>query len=167
MEQSRVVGHVVAVSGLRVTVELSPDAKSSFRATPDGVYRAVAINSFLTSDLGAGTYAIGLLTALEASESYDSTRDSEFSLELTKPRRIASLQLLGTVSKKSQSEWSFNAAITVLPTLDSPVESANPHILSSIFCLSAQTKQTAGLAKWRLRFPAGIRASDWKREYDG
>ena len=133
MEQSRVVGHVVAVSGLRVTVELSPDAKSSFRATPDGVYRAVAINSFLTSDLGAGTYAIGLLTALEASESYDSTRDSEFSLELTKPRRIASLQLLGTVSKKSQSEWSFNAAITVLPTLDSPVESANPHILSSIF----------------------------------
>src|SRR5690606_29393133 len=97
MEQPRVIGHVVSVNGFRLKVELSPDSKSSSRATPDGVQRAVAINSFLTFDLGAGTHAIGVLSDLEARESFDPTRDNELSLELTKPRRIASVQLLGTI----------------------------------------------------------------------
>ena len=66
MEQPRVIGHVVSVNGFRVKVELSTEAKSSSRATPDGVQRAVAINSFLTFDLSAATHAIGILTDLEA-----------------------------------------------------------------------------------------------------
>lgn len=133
MEQPRVIGHVVAVNGFRLKVELSPDSKSSSRATPDGVQRAVAINSFLTFDLGAGTHAIGLLSDLEARESYDPTRDEELSLELTKPRRIASVQLLGTVKQVEKSKWKFDPGITVLPTLDTPAEVANPDILSGIF----------------------------------
>lgn len=133
MEQPRVIGHVVAVNGFRLKVELSPDSKSSSRATPDGVQRAVAINSFLTFDLGAGTHAIGLLSDLEARESYDPTRDEELSLELTKPRRIASVQLLGTVRQSSNGKWHFDTGITVLPTLDTPAEVANPEILSCVF----------------------------------
>ncbi|WP_084271936.1 MULTISPECIES: ATP-binding protein [Thalassospira] len=133
MEQPRVIGHVVAVSGFRLKVELSPDSKSSSRATPDGVQRAVAINSFLTFDLGAGTHAIGSLSDLEARESYDPTRDNELSLELMKPRRIASVQLLGTVRQSGNGKWKFDTGITVLPTLDTPAEVANPDILAGVF----------------------------------
>ncbi|MEN5247291.1 ATP-binding protein [Brucella pseudintermedia] len=133
MEAVRVIGHVVAVSGFRLKVELSPEAKSSSRATLDGVQRAVAINSFLTFDLGAGTHAIGNLSDLEARESYDPTQDDELSLELTKPRRIASVQLLGTVRQIDKGRWMFDTGITVLPTLDTPAQVASPNILACVF----------------------------------
>lgn len=133
MEQARVIGHVVSVNGFRIKVELSTDAKSSSRATPDGVQRAVAINSYVTFDLGAGTHAIGVITDLEARESYDPKSNDELSLELTKPRRIASVQLLGTVKNTGKSNWAFDTGITVLPTLDTPGEVANPDILTSVF----------------------------------
>lgn len=133
MEQPRVIGHVVSVNGFRLKVELAREAKSSSRATLDGVQRAVAINSFLTFDLGAGAHAIGNLSDLEARESYDPTQDDELSLELTKPRRIASVQLLGTVRQASKGQWIFDTGITVLPTLDTPAEVANPQILACVF----------------------------------
>ena len=133
MEKHRVIGHVVAVHGFRLKVELSPDMKSSSRATLDGVQRAVAINSFLTFDLGAGTHALGTLTDLEARETYDPSRDEELSLELTKPRRIASVQLLGTVKQVGENMSTFDPGITVLPTLDTPAEVANPNILFGVF----------------------------------
>lgn len=133
MEQPRVVGHVVSVNGFRLKVELSADAKSSSRATLDGVQRAVAINSHLTFDLGAGIHAIGNLTDLDARESFDPTNDEELSLQLTKPRRIATVQLLGTVRQLSKGSWSFDTGITVLPTLDTPAEVANPDILACVF----------------------------------
>lgn len=129
MEQSRVIGHVVAVNGFRLKVELSPEAKSSSRGTLDGVQRAVAINAFLTFDLGAGTHAIGNLSDLEARETYDPSHDQELSLELTKPRRIASVQLLGTVRQTAKGQWAFDPGITILPTLDTPAEVANPELL--------------------------------------
>lgn len=144
MEQSRVIGHVVSVNGFRLKVELSPDAKSSSRATPDGVQRAVAINSFLTFDLGAGAHAIGVLSDLEARESFDPTRDEELSLELTKPRRIASVQLLGTVRHWGKNLWKFDTGITMLPTLDTPAEIANPEILSGIFGSPPQRNRPYG-----------------------
>ncbi len=133
MEQPRVIGHVVSVNGFRVKVELSTEAKSSSRATPDGVQRAVAINSFLTFDLSAANHAIGILTDLEARESYDPSTNEELSLELTKPRRIASVQLLGTVKHSGKGKWKFDPGITILPTLDTPAEVANPDALSGIF----------------------------------
>lgn len=132
MEHPRVIGHVVSVNGFRLKVELASEAKSSSRATPDGVQRAVAINSFLTFDLGAGTHAIGILSDLEARESYDPAADDELSLQLSKPRRIASVQLLGTVRQNLRT-WQFDTGITVLPTLDTPAEVANPQILAGVF----------------------------------
>ncbi|MBC2861902.1 energy-coupling factor transporter ATP-binding protein EcfA2 [Constrictibacter sp. MBR-5] len=156
MEQPRIIGHVVAVSGFRLKVELSPDAKSSSRATPDGVQRAVAINSFLTFDLGAGTHAIGLLSDLEARESYDPTRDEELSLELTKPRRIASVQLLGTVKQTGKSGWKFDPGITVLPTLDTPAEVANPDVLSGIFAHPPERNKPRDWSEGDYDFPLEI-----------
>ncbi len=147
MEQPRVIGHVVSVNGFRLKVELAQEAKSSSRATLDGVQRAVAINSFLTFDLGAGTHAIGNLSDLEARESYDPTQDDELSLELTKPRRIASVQLLGTVRRTPKGQWLFDTGITVLPTLDTPAEVANPDILSCVFGQPPKRNRPQGWTK--------------------
>ncbi len=153
MEQPRVIGHVVSVNGFRLKVELAPEAKSSSRATLDGVQRAVAINSFLTFDLGAGTHAIGNLSDLEARESYDPTLDSELSLELTKPRRIASVQLLGTVRQSGKGVWSFDTGITVLPTLDTPAEVANPDILVCVFGQPPRRNRPQGWTDGEFDFP--------------
>ncbi|WP_169546457.1 ATP-binding protein [Sneathiella aquimaris] len=156
MEQPRVIGYVVSVNGFRLKVELSTEAKSSSRATPDGVQRAVAINSFLTFDLGAGTHAIGILSDLEARESYDPTRDEELSLELTKPRRIASVQLLGTVRQSTNRSWLFDTGITVLPTLDTPAEVANPEVLSGIFALPPLRNRPRGSEDDNYDYPLEI-----------
>ncbi len=156
MEQPRVIGHVVSVNGFRLKVELSTEAKSSSRATQDGVQRAVAINAFLTFDLGAGTHAIGILSDLEARESYDLTRDEELSLELTKPRRIASVQLLGTVKQIGQEEWRFDTGITILPTLDTPAEVANPDVLSGIFAHPPKRNEPSKWTGGEFDFPLEI-----------
>ncbi|ODA66596.1 AAA-like domain protein [Methyloligella halotolerans] len=60
-------------------------------------------------------------------------RDEELSLELVKPRRIASVQLLGTVRQSGTETWDFDPGITVLPTLDTPAEVAAPDVLAAIF----------------------------------
>lgn len=156
MERPRVIGHVVSVNGFRLKVELSPDAKSSVRSTPDGVQRAVAINSFLTFDLGAGDYAIGILSDLEARESYDPTRDEELSLELTKPRRVASIQLLGTIKKVGVHDWKFDNGITVLPTLDTPAEVAEAAVLAGIFANPPKRNKPAGWPDETYDFPLDI-----------
>ena len=128
MENPRVIGHIVAVHGFRVKVELLPETRSPLRATLDGVQVAVAINSYLSFSIGAGQVVIGMITDLEARESYDPATGDDLTLELMKPRRIASVQLLGTVE-----EGVFNPGITILPTLDAPAEIGAPNVLRAVF----------------------------------
>ena len=128
MENPRVIGHIVAVQGLRVKVELLPEARSPLRATLDGVQVAVAINAYLSFSIGAGKVVIGIITDLEARETYDPATGDDLSLQLIKPRRVASVQLLGTVE-----EGVFNPGITILPTLDAPTEIGAPNILKAVF----------------------------------
>lgn len=84
MQDPRIVGHIVAIQGLRVKVELLPEAKSPSRATLDGVQTAVAINAYLTFSIGAGDIVIGLITDLEAREAFDPQSGDELTLELIK-----------------------------------------------------------------------------------
>ena len=128
MENPRIIGHIVAVQGLRVKVELLPEARSPLRATLDGVQVAVAINAYLSFSIGAGKVVIGIITDLEARESYDPATGDDLTLQLMKPRRVASVQLLGTVE-----EGVFNPGITILPTLDAPAEIGAPNILKAVF----------------------------------
>ncbi|MBA4795495.1 MAG: ATP-binding protein [Phenylobacterium sp.] len=132
MESPRVIGHIVAVQGFRVKVELLPGTHSAMRATLDGVQVAVAINAYLTFSLGAGQTVIGVITDLEARESYDPSSGDELTLELIKPRRVASVQLLGTISRAGE-KWTFSAGITILPTLDTPAEISPPDVLKAVF----------------------------------
>jgi uncharacterized protein len=132
MENPRVIGHIVAVQGFRVKVELLPETKSPLRATLDGVQVAVAINAYLTFSIGAGQLVIGIITDLESRESYDPATGDDLTLELVKPRRIASVQLLGTI-EQDDKEGVFSPGITILPTLDTPAEIGAPHILKTVF----------------------------------
>lgn len=132
MENPRVVGHIVAVQGFRVKVELLPEAKSALRATLDGVQTAVAINAYLTFAIGAGLIVIGTITDLESRESYDPTSGDELHLELLKPRRVASVQLLGTI-EQSEERGIFSPGITILPTSDTAAEIAVPKVLRAVF----------------------------------
>jgi hypothetical protein len=132
MENPRVIGHIVAVQGFRVKVELLPEARSAFRTTLDGIQVAVAINSYVTFSTGAGQLVIRIITDLEAKESYDPAMGGELTLELVRPRRTASVQLLGTIDPDGESRV-FNPGITVLPTLDSPAEVCAPETLKAVF----------------------------------
>lgn len=132
VENPRIVGHVVAVQGFRVKVELLAEAKSALRATLDGVQAAVAINAYLTFSVGAGRLLVGAITDLEARESYDPVTGEELTLELSKPRRVANVQLLGAIQQNDE-ESVFDPGITILPTLDAPAEIGSPEIMKVIF----------------------------------
>lgn len=132
MDNPRVIGHIVAVQGFKVKVELLPETKSAMRATLDGVQVAVAINSYLTFSLGTGQIVIGIITDLEARESFDPKSGDELTLELVKARRIASVQLLGTI-KDDGNVNTFSPGITILPTLDTPAEIGASDVLKAVF----------------------------------
>lgn len=143
MHNPRLIGHIVSVQGFRVKVELLPETRSALRATLDGVQAAIAINAYLTFSLGAGETVIGIITDLEARESFDPTSGDDLSLELMKPRRIASVQLLGTI-EHADDEPCFSPGISVLPTLDTPAEIGSPDILRAIFEIPPRCNRPEG-----------------------
>jgi hypothetical protein len=143
MENPRVIGHIVAVQGFRVKVELLPETKSAMRATLDGVHTAVAINAYLSFSIGAGQVVLGIITDLEARESFDPSTGEELTLELLKPRRVASVQLLGTI-ERSDGEGMFSPGITILPTLDTPAEIAAPDTLRAVFEIPPRRNRPEG-----------------------
>jgi hypothetical protein len=132
MNNPRVIGHIVSVQGFRVKVELLPETKSPMRSTLDGVQIAVAINAYLSFSIGAGQVVVGIITDLESRESYDPTDGDELTLELLKPRRIACVQLLGSIDRIDGFP-AFSPGITILPTLDAPAEIGSPDILKAVF----------------------------------
>nr|WP_245309083.1 DUF87 domain-containing protein [Bradyrhizobium retamae] len=143
MDNPRLVGHIVSVQGFRVNVELLPETRSALRATLDGVQAAIAINAYLTFSLGAGETVIGIITDLEARESFDPTSGDELNLELMKPRRTASVQLLGTI-EHANDDPSFSPGISILPTLDTPAEIGSPDILRAVFEIPPRRNRPEG-----------------------
>jgi hypothetical protein len=137
-----VIGHVVGVHGPRVKVELAENVRSAVRAGTDGARIVVAINSYLTFELGAGDTALGVVTDLEARERWDPA-EGDLTLELVKPRRVATLQLLGTVRSAGKG-YQFDPGITILPTLDTPAETAASDVLKAVFSESPRRNVPPG-----------------------
>jgi Helicase HerA, central domain len=171
MINPRVIGHIVAVQGFRVKVELLTEARSPSRATLDGVQTSVAINAYLLFSIGAGDLVIGIITDLEARESFDPTAGEELTLELVKPRRVANVQLLGTINRDG-NEAVFSPGITVLPTLDTPGEIGSPDILKAVFETPPVRNRPQGYDKddfdydLSLGSPTGQRESRVKASYN-
>lgn len=85
---------------------------------------------------------LGSITDLEARETFD-TSDGELSLELMKPRRVASVQLLGTI-ESVDGEPTFSPGISILPTLDTTAEIGSPKILRAVFERPPRRNQPEG-----------------------
>ena len=132
----KIVGHVVGVHGFCVKVELASEIKSPVRAhlsNLQGASLAISINAYLSFSIGAGQYAIGIVTDLDARDSFEPSNE-ELSLELTKPRRVATIQLLGTLKPVFRSEsYRFDPGISILPTLDTPAEIVEKYLLDALF----------------------------------
>ncbi len=171
MINPRIIGHIVAVQGFRVKVELLQEARSASRATLDGVRTSVAINSYLSFSIGAGDVVIGIITDLEARESFDPASGDELTLELVKPRRVAHVQLLGSVRYDGE-ETTFDPGITVLPTLDTAAEIGSPQILRAVFENPPRRNKPEGYDKKDFDFdlplgsPTGDRESVVKASYN-
>lgn len=171
MINPRIIGHIVAVQGFRVKVELLQEARSPSRATLDGVRTSVAINAYLSFSIGAGDVVIGIITDLEARESFDPGSGDELTLELVKPRRVAHVQLLGSVRHDGEDTL-FDPGITVLPTLDTPAEIGSPNILRAVFENPPRRNRPEGYREKDYDFdlplgsPTGDRASLVKASYN-
>ena len=129
---SLAIGQVTGVHGYKVKVELDQDQKSPVRASLDGAKVIVTINSYLTFEIGGGETALAVITDLEARESFDPGSD-ELTLELVRPRRMATAQLLGTVRGNGSNGYTFDPGITVLPTLDTLAIPAGKEVLDAVF----------------------------------
>ena len=127
----RMIGRVVKVVGFQVKVSLLADHNSPIRATPDGVHAAIAINSYLTFSISSNRVIVGVITALETTDTppTSSTDEQRFS----QPRSVATVQLLGELRPDESNRTEFYPAITVLPTLDTPAMIGSLKLLESIF----------------------------------
>ena len=124
---SRVVGHVIAVHGLSVTVELLSETHSAIRATIDGVHVAIAINAYLCFSIGAGQVVLGIITDLVAKEGREMNNSDSISFDVDNHHRMAHVQLLGTVQDSV-----FTSSVTILPTLDTAAEIVVPNVLKAL-----------------------------------
>ena len=125
------LGRVVEVHGFRVKVELNRDHRSPIRAGLDGAATQVKVNAFITFAIGAGEDVLGIITDLYAREVFE-PEDQRLSLELVRPRRTATVQLLGVVRSTHGGEMGFDPGVTVLPTLDTPAQPATTNILQTV-----------------------------------
>ena len=125
------LGRVVEVHGFSVKVELDRDHRSPIRAGLDGAATQVKVNAFFTFAIGAGEDVLGIITDLYAREVFE-PEDQRLSLELVRPRRTATVQLLGVVRSNHDGEMTFDPGVTILPTLDTPAQSAATEILQTV-----------------------------------
>src|SRR6185437_11995933 len=126
------IGRVIGVHGFHVRVELDSGHKSPVRADLDGVETQIKINAFVTFEIGAGESILGIVTDLDSREVFE-PEDRELTLELVRPRRVAFVQLLGTVSTKAEANlYRFDPGVNVLPTLDTPAIPARREILTAV-----------------------------------
>jgi hypothetical protein len=126
------VGKVIAVSGHLVKVEIDKSKKSAIQSSLDGVQTVVAINAYLTFDIGAGDLLLGIVTDLFAQEGVTLDNDSS-ELQFSQPKRVAFVQLLGTLRSKKGNEFEFSPSVTIMPTLDSHAFIASIDVLRSVF----------------------------------
>ena len=126
------VGKVISVSGHLVKVEIDKSRKSAVQSSLDGVQAVVAINAYLTFDIGAGDLLLGIVTDLFAQEGVTLDNDSS-ELQFSQPKRVAFVQLLGTLRSKKVNEFEFSPSVTIMPTLDSHAFIASVDVLRSVF----------------------------------
>jgi hypothetical protein len=125
------LGRVVEVHGFGIKIELDRDHRSAIRAGLDGAAAQVKVNAFVTFAIGAGEDVLGIITDLYAREVFE-PEDQRLTLELVRPRRTATVQLLGVVRSTHGGDVAFDPGVTILPTLDTPAHPAATEVLQAV-----------------------------------
>ncbi len=112
-KHEREIGHVVAVTGTKVVLELYPEEKSPVHSYPGGLSVVAQIGAYLLFPVGAGDSCVGVLTGAYEHEGYEPTDKQGMTLQLAKPRRTLHANLLGTLT----GEMQFEHGVTVYPSL--------------------------------------------------
>lgn len=115
-QHDREVGRVVSVTTVSVKVELDSEEKSPVRSYPGGLSTVAQIGAYLLFPIGSGEHTVGVLTGAFENEGYEPAGEGSMPLQLAKPRRTLSANLLGTINGKGK----FLRGITVYPTLETP-----------------------------------------------
>ena len=110
----REIGKVVAVTTISVKVELHSEEKSPVRSYPGGLSTVAQIGAYLLFPIGSGEHTVGVLTGAFEHEGYEPDSHGGVSLQLAKPRRTLSANLLGTLDGNGK----FLRGITIYPTLE-------------------------------------------------
>lgn len=126
--KDREIGFVVAITNIRVTVELHSEIKSAVRSYPGGLSTVAQIGAYLMFPLGAGEWAVGVIVAAFENESYEPDPGEGMTLQLAKPRRTLRVNLLGTLYTESadlkvndgKGQLRFRRGVHIYPTLDTP-----------------------------------------------
>lgn len=143
------IGRVVGVHGFHVRVELHAGQRSPVRACLDGVETQIKINAYVTFEIGAGESVLGIVTDLDSREVFE-PGDEQLTLELTRPRRLASVQVLGTVRSVGDGaagKYHFDPGVNILPTLDTLAVPARREILAAVLTDAPRRNEVLPTAK--------------------
>ncbi len=112
----REIGEVVAVTSVRVVIEIHEDLTSPVHSYPGGQAIIAHIGAYIVFPIGAGESVIGVIIAAYQNEGYEPDPHSGMTLQLSKPRRTVHANLLGTIGSGDR----FRHGVAVFPTLGSP-----------------------------------------------
>lgn len=96
-QHEREIGRIVSVTTISVKIELHSEDKSSVRSYPGGLSTVAQIGAYLLFPIGSGEHTVGVLTGAFEHEGYEPDNQGGMTLQLAKPRRTLSANLLGTL----------------------------------------------------------------------
>jgi hypothetical protein len=115
-QHEREIGKVVSVTTISAKVELHAEEKSPVRSYPGGLSTVAQIGAYLLFPIGSGEHTVSVLTGAFEHEGYEPDAQGGMTLQLAKPRRTLSANLLGTLDGSGR----FLRGITIYPTLETP-----------------------------------------------
>lgn len=133
----REIGEVVAVTSIRVVVEIHEDLSSPIHSYPGGQSTIAQIGAYLSFPIGAGEAVVGVIVGAFQHEGYEPDPHGGMTLQLAKPRRTLQANLLGTLG----SDQKFRHGVAVYPTLGSPALVPGARELGAI--LDASTRSAS------------------------
>lgn len=138
----REIGEVVAVTSVRVVIEIHDDLTSPIHSYPGGQSTIAQIGAYLCFPIGAGEAVVGVIVGAFQHEGYEPDPHGGMTLQLAKPRRTLQANLLGTLGSDSR----FRHGVAVYPTLGSPALVPGDSDLSAILDASKRIRPPQAIA---------------------
>ena len=99
---NRIIGRVLSVDNFRVFIKIEEDLRGAYKSGILDIYEIARINSYLIIPVGADR-VVALITRITMKEEVEFGENST-SISLPTSARYISATMLGTISKKGDSE---------------------------------------------------------------